>query len=190
MSTAKGDSSRTRPQKHKNKTAFKNTLHDTSHQTKFINNIQVCGVCSRCKDIIEWKIKYKKYKPLTQPRRCIKCDQKTVKYAYHVMCLECGRTLQLCTKCCTSKEIVPAMPNKEENTKLNEELQTLLQSLPERKRRTFVRFMNKTNPDKEGNSKPSIEDLKTKLSELKLGASCDLDEDEDSEGSENYEFHE
>lgn len=139
MSSQKGNSSRSRPQKHQNRTAFKNNLHDTSHRTKFINSIQVSDVCSRCKEIIEWKIKYKKYKPLTQPKKCVKCEQKTVKKAYHVMCFECGKQTGVCTKCCQSKEIVEAPPSEAEQLKLDNELQQLLKSLPERKRRTFLR---------------------------------------------------
>ncbi|KAK9888523.1 hypothetical protein WA026_000773 [Henosepilachna vigintioctopunctata] len=154
MSTQRGNSSRTRPQKHKNQTAFKNTLHDTSHRTKIINSIEVKDVCSRCKDVIEWKIKYKKYKALTQPKTCVSCGQKTVKQAYHVMCIECGKKLGKCTKCCQGKEVIKA--------------------LPERKRRTFRRYMDKK--EKEGISKEELkEDLLMKLETLKV-------EDSDSEG--------
>lgn len=72
MSSQKGNISRQRPQKHQNRVAFKNTLHDTSLRTKQINNLQVSNVCVRCKEVIEWKIKYKKYKPLTQMKTCVK----------------------------------------------------------------------------------------------------------------------
>lgn len=177
MSSQKGNTTRTRPQKHKNKTAFKNSLHDTSHQTKFINSIQISDVCVRCKDIIEWKIKYKKYKPLTQPKKCVKCEQKTVKHAYHVMCLDCGRKLEVCTKCCKSKEIVPAMPGKEEQLKMDEEMKTLLQSLPERKRRTFIRYMNKNKGvGGDGEEKVNKDDLVNKLNALKVQED-DFDDD-------------
>lgn len=27
------------------------------------------GLCQRCKDVVEWKVKYNKYKPITQPRK-------------------------------------------------------------------------------------------------------------------------
>ncbi|RXG67302.1 hypothetical protein Avbf_09799, partial [Armadillidium vulgare] len=36
-------------------------------------------VCKQCKDVIEWKIKYKKYKPLTQPKTCSNCHLKSIK---------------------------------------------------------------------------------------------------------------
>lgn len=63
---------RTRAQKHQNSVAFKNTLHDTNHRTKAIVNTKIDHVCARCKEVIQWKIKYKKYKPLTQPKTCNK----------------------------------------------------------------------------------------------------------------------
>lgn len=139
MSVQKGNSSRSRSQKYKNKTAFKNNLHDTSHRTKFINNIQVKDVCEHCKSIIDWKIKYKKYKPLTQPKTCVKCNQKTIKQAYHNMCSECCKKYGQCAKCCTSKEIIEVQPDEKEQLQLDTELKQLLQTLPERKRRTFLR---------------------------------------------------
>lgn len=139
MSTEKGNGSRTRPQKYKNRAAFKNDLHDTSHVRKAINNIQVKDVCLRCKEIIDWKIKYKKYKPLSQPKKCVRCDQKNIKQAYHIMCTQCSRKFEVCAKCCKSKEIVNVPPDKEEQLKLDLELKQLLQTLPERKRRTFMR---------------------------------------------------
>lgn len=181
MSTQRGGDKRTRPQKHKNKSAFKNNLHDTSHQTKFINSIQVSDVCIRCKEIIEWKIKYKKYKPLTQPKKCVKCEQRTVKSAYHVMCLDCGRQLGVCTKCCQAKEVVPAEPDKNEQVKLDGELQSLLQSLPERKRRTFIRYMNKPKgkSGEQDGGELTKEDLQNKLAALKMNDGDDeFDDDE------------
>uniref|UniRef100_A0A1E1WWN2 Putative hipothetical protein n=1 Tax=Amblyomma aureolatum TaxID=187763 RepID=A0A1E1WWN2_9ACAR len=99
MSTQPGNTSRTRGQKHQNATAFKNTLHDTSIHTKRILNTKTDNLCVRCKDIIEWKIKYKKYKPLTVPRKCVKCEGKTVKAAYHIMCSTCAQRLEVCAKC-------------------------------------------------------------------------------------------
>ena len=68
MSTRKGDNKK-KGQKYQNVTAFKNNLHDTSKVTKTINSLVVQGVCERCRDIIEWKKKYKKYKPLTAPKK-------------------------------------------------------------------------------------------------------------------------
>ena len=66
MSTQRGNVQKKGPPKHQNKSAFKNTLHDSSNKTKQIVKLEVAGLCARCTEIIEWKIKYKKYKPLSQ----------------------------------------------------------------------------------------------------------------------------
>lgn len=105
MSSSKGNVSRTRRQKYQNRTVFKNDLHDTSGKTKFINSIQPCGVCPRCTEIIQWKIKYKKYKPLTATKKCVKCEQKTVKHAYHIMCMPCSRKDGICSKCSVKLDV-------------------------------------------------------------------------------------
>jgi len=69
MSTQKGNAQKAGPQKYQNKTKFRNDLHDSSHRTKSLNALEISGVCARCKAIIEWKIKYKKYNQLTQPKK-------------------------------------------------------------------------------------------------------------------------
>lgn len=72
MSSRKGDNKK-RGQKYQNRIAFKNNLHDTSKTTKVINSIVVQGVCKRCREIIEWRKKYSKYKPLTAPKKWLVC---------------------------------------------------------------------------------------------------------------------
>jgi hypothetical protein len=143
MSTQRGNTHRTRPQKYKNRFAFKNSLHDKSKKIKIINNLQIVNVCERCKKIIEWKIKYKKYKPLKTPGRCNKCEEKTIKHAYHTICNPCARERKVCPKCGVESELIIQQPTKEEEIKLDANMQEMLKSLSERKRRTFIRFMNK-----------------------------------------------
>lgn len=144
MSSQKGNASRSRPQRYQNRHAFKNNLHDTSHKTKFINRIDVANVCERCKQIIEWKIKYKKYKPLKAPSKCVKCEEKCVKYAYHTMCGPCAKEKKVCPKCGAKAELVASSKTTpQEQVKLDAELQAMLKALPERRRRTFIRFMNR-----------------------------------------------
>ncbi|XP_066567264.1 uncharacterized protein C9orf85 homolog isoform X2 [Amia ocellicauda] len=64
------------------------------------------GVCQRCKDVLEWKVKFNKYKPLVQPKTCVKCLQKSVRDAYHVICKPCALSLELCAKCGKKEDIV------------------------------------------------------------------------------------
>ncbi|XP_015916877.2 uncharacterized protein C9orf85 [Parasteatoda tepidariorum] len=99
MSTQKGNTARTRPQKYKNSEKFNNARYDKTKKTQMINNLELIALCPRCEAIISWKIKYKKYKPLTVPGKCIKCEKKNVKRAYNTICLECSEELDVCAKC-------------------------------------------------------------------------------------------
>lgn len=142
MSCQRGNASRSRPQKYQNQTSFKNNLYDNSQKIKLINSIEVANVCGRCKKIIEWKIKYKKYKVLKAPVKCIKCEQKTVKHSYHNICLLCAKQQGVCSKCGEKKEIVEGKPSKEEQSKLDTEFKAILKTMSERKRRAFLCYMN------------------------------------------------
>ncbi|KAL0979654.1 hypothetical protein UPYG_G00187850 [Umbra pygmaea] len=106
MSSQKGNVSRSRRQKHQNTAAFKNDKYGATVQVKIANSKVHDGLCQRCKDVIEWKVKYNKYKTLTQPRPCVKCSQKTVKDSYHVICKPCALKLEICTKCGKKEDIV------------------------------------------------------------------------------------
>lgn len=178
MSTQKGNSNRSRPQKYQNQIAFKNDLHDKSNKTKYINSIQVTNVCERCKKIIEWKIKYKKYKPLKTAAKCIKCEQKTIKHAYHNICLTCAAQYNVCPKCGNEDNIVKEEFNKTEIMKLDTQLQNLLKRLPERKRRTFMRYINSINKeDKSNNTIKNEEEDINKEKEKKNTNNCISKED-------------
>lgn len=140
MSSQKGNYKKG-PQKYQNKTAFKNTLHDTSKKTKEINQIELEGLCERCKEIIEWKIKYKKYKPLTVAKKCTKCEQRTIKQAYFIVCPACISQLTVCGKCGCKKELIlKPGPTASEQMSLESQFKQELEMLPERKRRTFIRL--------------------------------------------------
>ena len=144
MSTQRGNTSKKRAQKHKNVTAFKNDKYDTTGKMKAINSLVVSNVCQRCKDCIEWKIKYKKYKPLTVPSKCIKCQGKKVKYAYHIVCSECALEHKICAKCSKEKAVIgevekSASEMQKEESKLREELKFMRL----REKRTFLRNLDK-----------------------------------------------
>ncbi|KYN02656.1 Uncharacterized protein C9orf85 like protein [Cyphomyrmex costatus] len=163
MSCQKGNANRSRPQKYQNQKSFKNDLYDKSQKIKQINSTQVTNVCERCKKIIEWKIKYKKYKVLKAAMKCIKCEQKTVKHSYHNICLPCAKQQEICSKCGQKTEIVEGIYSKEEQMKLDAEFKTILKTMSERKRRTLLRYMNQQLiKSKENNGKkPSTSGLNT-----------------------------
>ena len=99
MSSQKGNVSRSRAQKYKNSRAFKNDLHDKTPKIKLINSLEITDVCPRCKDVLEWKIKYRKYKMPKNPTTCTKCSRKNVTNSYRIMCKECAEKLKVCPKC-------------------------------------------------------------------------------------------
>ncbi|XP_031218038.1 uncharacterized protein C9orf85 homolog [Mastomys coucha] len=113
MSSQKGNATRSRPQKHQNTFTFKNDKFDKSVQTKKINAKLHDGVFQCCKEVLEWRVKYSKYKPLSKPKKCVKCLQKTVKDSYYIMCRPCACELEVFPKCrkkrrdCYSKKKEP-----------------------------------------------------------------------------------
>lgn len=57
-STMSSKQTRTRPQKHQNKTAWKAAdKYKTDPKTKIIQNIVVANCCPKCTSVIEWKIR-------------------------------------------------------------------------------------------------------------------------------------
>lgn len=75
-----------------------------------------------------------------------RCNQRTVKKAYHVCCKDCAKKERICAKCLTSADkvsIEPPEPTTQEAQQLQTEMDRLIKLLSERKRRTFQRFMKK-----------------------------------------------
>lgn len=137
MSCQRGNLTK-KAQKHKNMRTFKNDVHDTSQKMKMLNKLEVQGVCNRCKQIIEWKIKYKKYKLLSVPKKCTKCQEKKIKFAYRVVCDSCAEKCGCCAKCgqdidlsetASQSSLPPEECTNERNDKCNNSLEDLSQSV-------------------------------------------------------------
>ncbi|XP_009326453.1 PREDICTED: uncharacterized protein C9orf85 homolog [Pygoscelis adeliae] len=82
------------------------TADEAVQQRKKINAKLHDGVCQHCKGILEWRVKFSKYKLLSKPKKCVKCLQKTVKDPYHIICRPCAGKLEVCAKCGKEEEIV------------------------------------------------------------------------------------
>lgn len=121
MSSRKGVGSRAQGQKYQNAVAYKNDKYGATPQVKKANAKVHDGLCQRCKQILEWKVKYNKYKFLSQPRKCVKCLQKSVKDAYHIMCKPCALRLELCAKCGKNEDVVIPLDRKEEEEEEEED---------------------------------------------------------------------
>ncbi|QQP35510.1 C9orf85 [Caligus rogercresseyi] len=56
--------------------------------------------CPKCSGVIQWKIDYGKYKPLSRPGKCVRCQERRIKQAYHTLCENCtSEGGGLCAKC-------------------------------------------------------------------------------------------
>lgn len=72
---------------HQNQFAFAH--NPCSKKTDQILALKNVHVCQRCADKIEWRKKYRKYKPRSQPGVCNGCKKRNVKSAYHTICTNC-----------------------------------------------------------------------------------------------------
>jgi hypothetical protein len=77
-----------RPPAHQNTFAFRH--NPKSKKTEKILSSPNVGVCTKCHDKIEWRKKYRKYKPLTQPSKCNVCNNRSITAAYHTICGKCA----------------------------------------------------------------------------------------------------
>eukprot|EP00245_Coleochaete_scutata_P007578 TRINITY_DN23038_c0_g1_i1.p1 TRINITY_DN23038_c0_g1~~TRINITY_DN23038_c0_g1_i1.p1 ORF type:complete len:195 (+),score=41.81 TRINITY_DN23038_c0_g1_i1:116-700(+) len=109
------------------------------------------GICNRCKDIIEWKRKYGKYKPLVEAQKCKGCGKRAVRQAYHSLCTACSTEKNVCAKCMIPAPVVGR--EEEQAEKGRKELEQALGTLRERDRRTLLRVMEKGGTAKTSTSK-------------------------------------
>ena len=80
------------------------------------------GLCKRCWDKVEWRKKYRKYKPLTQPAKCNGCQERTVRAAYHTLCQDCAKQRRVCAWCGEDKFIVSVNTDQESFIKTGNDL--------------------------------------------------------------------
>jgi hypothetical protein len=177
------------PQKHQNKFAFRHNKH--SRKTEFILSLPNEGLCSRCTEQIEWKKKFRKYKPLTAPRRCENCNQKTVNRAYHHICENCAMKLEVCAKCRQKKGIINKIQTAEMEKEERARLSDALQKMSERERRTFFRQLEKGDAPKQKQQEDSRNGVVVRDAEngdKETGERADgSDSDDDSDISDKNE---
>lgn len=63
------------------------------------------GICDKCREKIQWKFKYDKYKPLKAPGTCQNCKRKTITKAYRTLCDPCAVQKNVCASCCGERTI-------------------------------------------------------------------------------------
>ena len=141
--TANGERKRKLPQnsrkpKHQNTFAFKHNRN--SKKTAAIKAVMHDGLCQRCHEKIEWKKKYRKYKPIKKSRKCNNCHEPKVKRAYHTLCKQCATSKNVCAWCAKPNEIIKSIAERTAiNRKNEEDVEDALKLVKERKRRTLMR---------------------------------------------------
>eukprot|EP01129_Flabellula_baltica_P013695 TRINITY_DN6413_c0_g1_i1.p1 TRINITY_DN6413_c0_g1~~TRINITY_DN6413_c0_g1_i1.p1 ORF type:complete len:229 (+),score=64.21 TRINITY_DN6413_c0_g1_i1:33-719(+) len=195
-----GGRGRGRGQKYQNRTAFRHNKN--SKKTKKILESPNEGLCKRCVEIIEWRKKYRKYKPRTTPGKCVECHIKRVKRAYHVVCEVCAPKLKICAKCRESTEILTDFNQKEKEEKEQREFEQMIDGMSERNKKTFIRLYyqtsseensgeeeNDSGDDQDGsNSKESYEDLSDESGDNETDENTPNDDDTDiNNDMESYE---
>ncbi|KAK7271842.1 hypothetical protein RJT34_28072 [Clitoria ternatea] len=153
------------PPKHQNKYAWKpnagRKINETEVGGRFRPLSEITGVCHRCKEQIEWKRRYGKYKPLLQPAKCQRCSKRAVRQAYHNLCSGCAKEHGLCAKCCCSVDQIVGRDSSEVDAE-QKMLEEAIRNARERERRTLLRAMDK------GKSKTS-QNTPTDTKENKVG---------------------
>jgi len=58
------------------------------------------GICDRCREKVQWRFKFDKYKPLSKPGNCQNCKEKRIAKAYRSYCDPCAAAKRACAGCC------------------------------------------------------------------------------------------
>lgn len=74
---------------HQNTFAFSH--NPKSKKTAEILSAPIERCCRRCYDKLEWRKRYRKYKPRTVPGKCNLCEKRNVSAAYHTICRACTK---------------------------------------------------------------------------------------------------
>ncbi|CAL4947316.1 unnamed protein product [Urochloa decumbens] len=169
-------SKRQGPPKHQNRYAWKPHLNQKINETepggRFRPLSEITGVCQRCRDQIDWKRRYGKYKQIVEPAKCQKCGKRAVRQAYHNVCRDCSKNLGICAKCCTRhNDLVGRDVNEEDSER--KALEEAIRGARERERRTLLRIMNK---GKDGDSGPSVPKVADRSREGDIFPAASLDE--------------
>ncbi|XP_004304215.1 PREDICTED: uncharacterized protein C9orf85 homolog [Fragaria vesca subsp. vesca] len=175
--------------RHRNKYAWKPNagvkVNETEVGGRFRPLSEITGVCQRCKEQIEWKRKYGKYKTLTEPTKCQRCTKRNVRQSHHKLCQPCAKEHGVCAKCCSRNERIVGKDPAEVEAE-QKELQEAIKNARERDRRTLLRAMNAGKAMKGATEKEEKED---KAGDSALSASLEehaaRDDDGDSDGDDD-----
>jgi superfamily II helicase len=182
----KGDTKK-KGQKYQNTHAYK---HNKNSKLTFkIAEISIQGLCQRCTGILEWRKKYRKYKILTVPKKCVMCGLKNIYESYHTLCQNCSKKEKICAKC------HDPMLETEENIETSdfskaEEIRQI-SSMREREKRTYLRQIQKGKIPSNNTFKFSENNYSSNSGDDEVSFSNDvIDIDEEDRDNESHGFEE
>ncbi len=131
--------------KYQNKKGYK--LRYKDHLIDIQENTPKDKLCKRCYEIIDWKLKFGKYKKLRTPRKCQFCQRKLVCKAYRHICDICAQEKKACAKCMKSINAFQPYKNpKTEEIKENKQIfqiKVFLKKYRECSKRKIYRLIDK-----------------------------------------------
>ncbi|KAM7278340.1 hypothetical protein ACFE04_005474 [Oxalis oulophora] len=134
------------PPKHQNQFAWKPKLgvkiNETEPGGRFRPLSEITGVCPRCREQIDWKRRYGKYKALVEPAKCQGCSKRNVRQAYHNLCFGCAKEQDVCAKCRAHVDYTVGRDLSEVEAE-QKTLEEAIKHARERDRRRLLREMNK-----------------------------------------------
>jgi hypothetical protein len=93
-------------QAHKNTHTYELRYRDDKKD--LLKNAALDRLCTHCKEILEWKLKFGKFKPIKEAKKCQTCLKSTVVKPYRAICNKCSDDANKCTKCCVLLTDLPA----------------------------------------------------------------------------------
>lgn len=79
------------------------------------------GICLKCREKLQWRFQFNKYKPLKSIANCSGCHKKCITKAYRTLCDECGKERNVCPGCCQDLQILNEERKKREEYLESEE---------------------------------------------------------------------
>ncbi|XP_042383261.1 uncharacterized protein LOC121975589 isoform X2 [Zingiber officinale] len=181
-------SKRQGPPKHQNKYAWKPNAGCKINESELGGKLRpfssISGVCPRCKEQIDWKRRYGKYKPILEPAKCQKCGKRSVRQAYHNICSSCSKDHGICAKCCCRTDDIVGRDVSELESE-RKALEEAIQNARERDRRTLLRAMDKKRPG----TSPAVPKIGDRSREGDLFPAKTLDEYAASAGLRDNDKH-
>ncbi|GAV87398.1 DUF2039 domain-containing protein [Cephalotus follicularis] len=185
--------SRQGPPKHQNRFAWKPNAGHKINETELGGRLRpfsdITGVCPRCREQIDWKRRYGKYKPLSHPAKCQRCSKRNVRQAYHNLCFGCAKEHKVCAKCCSRVDHTVGRDSSEVEAE-KKMLEEAIKHARERDKRTLLRTINKSKSSaKTKNDKETVGELfpNASLEEYAKSSRNDDDDGDDEDVDKDHD---